>query len=411
MQCLRAGRFRYLVSVSASVIAVLLLVGCGEKNAAPGDPALQDNVPVRLRKPERVVRKEQVRASGSIEAESTRNLGFPIPGRVARVLVDEGQQVKQGQALAELERADYEYALEAARGQEAAALATLAKANQGPRPEELEQARIDFERWSDEYRRMKTLYEKKSLPENDFRKVEAAWKAASQRYEMARAGTRQEDKAASEGLLQQARAQMAGSRKRLEDTVLRSPIGGYVGMRRVDAGEVVAAGQPLFSVMNLHPVKVRVGIPESSIGMVRAGQPAQITIPALGNRAFPGTVELVGVAAEPTSRTYTVKINAANPGTTMRAGMIAEATIEGDRPVSILTLPPDAIVRDPQGATYVFVYYPEQKRVYRKRVEIGASTGSEVVILSGLSGEEQVVVAGQTRVREGSSVRVEGDLR
>jgi multidrug efflux pump subunit AcrA (membrane-fusion protein) len=400
-----------LVSVSASVIAVLLLVGCGEKNAAPGDPALQDNVPVRLRKPERVERKEQVRASGSIEAESTRNLGFPIPGRVARVLADEGQQVKPGQALAELERADYEYALEAARGQEAAALATLAKANQGPRPEELEQARIDFERWSDEYRRMKTLYEKKSLPENDFRKVEAAWKAASQRYEMARAGTRQEDKAASEGLLQQARAQMAGSRKRLEDTVLRSPIGGYVGMRRVDAGEVVAAGQPLFSVMNLHPVKVRVGIPESSIGMVRAGQPAQITIPALGNRAFPGTVELVGVAAEPTSRTYTVKINAANPGTTMRAGMIAEATIEGDRPVSILTLPPDAIVRDPQGATYVFVYYPEQKRVYRKRVEIGASTGSEVVILSGLSGEEQVVVAGQTSVREGSSVRVEGDLR
>lgn len=411
MQCLRAGRFRYLVSVSASVIAVLLLVGCGEKNAAPGDPALQDNVPVRLRKPERVVRKEQVRASGSIEAESTRNLGFPIPGRVARVLVDEGQQVKQGQALAELERADYEYALEAARGQEAAALATLAKANQGPRPEELEQARIDFERWSDEYRRMKTLYEKKSLPENDFRKVEAAWKAASQRYEMARAGTRQEDKAASEGLLQQARAQMAGSRKRLEDTVLRSPIGGYVGMRRVDAGEVVAAGQPLFSVMNLHPVKVRVGIPESSIGMVRAGQPARITIPALGNRAYPGTVELVGVAAEPTSRTYTVKINAANPGTTMRAGMIAEATIEGDRPVSVLTLPPDAIVRDPQGATYVFVYYPEQKRVYRKRVEIGTSTGTEVVILSGLSGEEQVVVAGQTGVREGSSVRVEGDLR
>lgn len=411
MQCLRAERFRCLLAVSVSVITVLLLVGCGEKNAAPGDPAMQDNVPVRLRKPERVERKEQVRASGSIEAESTRNLGFPIPGRVARVLVDEGQQVKQGQALAELERADYEYALEAARGQEAAALATLAKANQGPRPEELEQARIDFERWSDEYRRMKTLYEKKSLPENDFRKVEAAWKAASQRYEMARAGTRQEDKAASEGLLQQARAQMAGSRKRLEDTVLRSPIGGYVGMRRVDAGEVVAAGQPLFSVMNLHPVKVRVGIPESSIGMVRAGQPAQITIPALGNRAFPGTVELVGVAAEPTSRTYTVKINAANPGTTMRAGMIAEATIEGDQPVSVLTLPPDAIVRDPQGATYVFVYYPEQKRVYRKRVEIGASTGTEVVILSGLSGEEQVVVAGQTGVREGSSVRVEGDLR
>lgn len=409
MEDSRRQRFRYLLPISAAVIAALLLVGCGEKKAAPVDSGMQDHVPVRLRKAERVERKEQVRASGSIEAESTRNLGFPIPGRVVRVLVDEGQLVKRGQVLAELERADYEYALEAAGGQEAAALATLEKARQGPRPQELEQARIDFERWSDEYQRMKTLYEKKSLPENDFRKVEAAWKAASQRYEMAKAGTRQEDKAASEGLLQQARAQMAGSRKRLEDTVLRSPIAGYIGMRRVDAGEVVAAGQPLVSVMNLHPVKVGVGIPESSIGMVRTGQPARITIPALGNRIFPGTVELVGVAAEPTSRTYTVKISAANPGITMLAGMIAEATIEGDRLVSILTLPPDAIVRDPQGATYVFVYYPEQKRVYRKRVETGASAGTEVEILSGISGDEQVVVAGQTLVREGSSVTVEGN--
>lgn len=224
---------------------------------------------------------------------------------------------------------------------------------------------------------------------------------------MAREGARQEDKAASAGLLRQARAQMAASRKRLDDTMLRSPIGGYIGMRRVDAGEVVAAGQPLVSVLNLHPVKVRVGIPESSIGLVRAGQAARITIPALGSQVFPGTVELVGVSAEPTSRTYPVKISAANPETMMRAGMIAEAVITGDQPVSILTLPPDAIVRDPQGATYVFVYYPDQMRVYRKRVETGASSGSEVEILSGLTGEEQIVVAGQTRVREGSSVQLE----
>lgn len=406
----RVPRFRcssLLFRIFPPALVALFLLGCGRQAEAPADRSSQDHVPVRVRKAQRVEHPGQVRVSGSVEADSTRNLSFPIAGRVERVLVEEGQRVNQGQILVELERTDYEYALEAASGQEAAALATLEKAKEGPRRQEREQARIDFERWNDEYNRMKTLFEKKSLPENDFRKVEAAWKAATERYEMAREGARQEDKAASAGLLRQARAQMAASRKRLDDTMLRSPIGGYIGMRRVDAGEVVAAGQPLVSVLNLHPVKVRVGIPESSIGLVRAGQAARITIPALGSQVFPGTVELVGVSAEPTSRTYPVKISAANPETMMRAGMIAEAVITGDQPVSILTLPPDAIVRDPQGATYVFVYYPDQMRVYRKRVETGASSGSEVEILSGLTGEEQIVVAGQTRVREGSSVQLE----
>jgi multidrug efflux pump subunit AcrA (membrane-fusion protein) len=81
--------------------------------------------------------------------------------------------------------------------------------------------------------------------------------------------------------------------------------------------------------------------------------------------------------------------------------MVAEAKIAGDQKISMMTLPGEAIVRDDQGATMVFVYFPEQRRVYRKRVKIGAFRGTEVEIKEGLSGNESIVIAGQDHLRDG----------
>jgi multidrug efflux pump subunit AcrA (membrane-fusion protein) len=86
--------------------------------------------------------------------------------------------------------------------------------------------------------------------------------------------------------------------------------------------------------------------------------------------------------------------------------MVAEATIRGDRTVSMVTLPGDTVVRDPQGATQVYVYYPNQKRVYTKRVVIGAVIDRNIEIKSGLSGDELIVLAGQSKLRNGSVVTV-----
>jgi multidrug efflux pump subunit AcrA (membrane-fusion protein) len=86
--------------------------------------------------------------------------------------------------------------------------------------------------------------------------------------------------------------------------------------------------------------------------------------------------------------------------------MVAEATIRGDRTVSMATLPGEAIVRDDQGATMVFAYFPEQQRVYRKRVKIGRFRGTEVEIKEGLSGDESIVIAGQDHLLDGMSVTI-----
>lgn len=384
----------------------LLTVGCGHPVTPPAPEARP--VAIRVRPPQRVERPAYVAASGNVEAVLAVEAAFQVGGAVARVYVEEGWFVRKGQLLAELEPTDYRNAYQAATAQAEAARATAQKAEAGPRPQELEQARIDYERWADEHRRMKMLYERKSLPANDYRKVEAAYNAARQRYEMAREGTRREDVGAAQAAMRAAAAQADEARKRLADTRLNAPISGFIALRRVDPGETAGAGMPVFSIVDLNPVRVRAGIPEAEIGKVRQGAPATVIIPSLDNREFRGRVELIGVAAEPTSRTYPVRIVVPNPAHVLRAGMVAEARIEGAATVHALTVPGDAIVRDPQGATLVYVYFPDRQRVYARRVTAGGPIGTELEIRAGLSGTEQVVVAGQQKVNEGSRVEAAG---
>ena len=357
------------------------------------------------------MRPATVLASGSVEARETANVAFQVPGRVARVWVEEGAMVRQGQLLAELDAADYEYGVQAAAGQLGVAEAAWRKAQTGARAQELERARIALQRAEDEYRRMKQLYDAKALAPNDFHKAEAAYLAAREQYSEAREGARQEDKAAARSALEQAEAASRLARKRLADTKLLAPISGMIARRGVNPGETIAAGMPVFTIVDLDPVKVRVGVPETDIARVKPGQSAIVQIPAMAERSFEGRVELTGIAAEPASRTYTVKILTPNPGLLLRAGMIAEAQIRTNVSVRALTLPGEAIVRDPQGATLVYVYFPERKRVYARRVQAGGVEGREVEIQSGLSGDELVVVGGQQLVREGALVEAVEDAQ
>jgi RND family efflux transporter MFP subunit len=400
----RCGIFSGAVITVVSLLALLPLTGCGPKPKV----AANQPVTVRLRAPKHVQQPVTVEASGAVEANVTAQGAFQIAGRVARVLVDEGQPVVKGQVLAELDAADYQNAYDAAAGQADAARAVNDKAQEGLRSQELEQARIDYEQWLDQYTRMKFLYDHKSLPANDFVKIEAGYHAAQQRYEMAKQGTRVEDKKAASGQYHAAAAQVHEARKRVADTRLRAPISGFVGIRRIDVGDTVGAGSAVISVLDLNPVKVRVAIPESEIGKVQQGARAVVTIPSLDGKQFEGKVETVGMAADPSSRTYAVKISVPNPAHLLRAGMVAEARIYGSAIVNALTVPGDAVVRDARGVTNVYVYEPAQQRVYARRVEAGAPIDNEIEIRSGLNGSEQVVVAGQQNVREGSSAKVIG---
>jgi len=388
-----------LVCASSSVLA-----GCHrEPKVAASQP-----VPVQLRKPHRLHQPSSVAASGSVEANVTAQTAFQVGGRVARVLAEEGQFVKQGKVLAELDCSDYRNAFEAALGQAVAADANALQARNGVRAQELEQTRVDFERSEDEYQRQKYLYDHQSLAANDFHKIEAAYLVSRQRYDMAREGARSEEKEATQGQAHAANGQLNEAKKHLGDCQLRAPISGFVGTRHVNVGDTVAPGYPVFSVLDLDPVKVRVGIPESEIGMVHEGARALVTIPSLEKRQFDGKVEAVGYFADSVSRTFTTKIAVPNPNHVLRAGMISESRVYDSAMVDVLAVPALAVARDHRGLPFVYVYDATRQRVFARRIEVGELIANEVEIRSGLRPDEQIVVSGQQNVHEGTLVSVGG---
>ncbi|GAB6906537.1 Efflux transporter, RND family, MFP subunit [Desulfosarcina cetonica] len=359
----RVSRFRLLASTFCFVLAI---TGCSGDASTVEPPA---PVPIAIGSVRHVKTLPRVPVSGTVVSpyEPTR-IAFLVAGKVRDALFREGAYVQKGELMADLDPSDYRFAVEGA----AAAV---------------RQARVAAQRARGEYDRMAFLFERKSLARNDFEKFKAAAEVADQQLAQAVAAEKEQ-------------------KKRLTDTRLVAPVSGYVSKRLVEPGQSVAAGMPAFEIVRLDPVEILVGVPETDIHRVTVGQKATVALPALPDQTFEGAVRIINISADPGTRTYMTRISIPNPRHLMRLGMVAEADIIGEGQREAATLPVDAIVRDPQGATQVFVYYPAKNQVYAKRVTVGALIGKDVEITAGLVGDEAVVVAGQDRLRDGSPVSI-----
>jgi membrane fusion protein (multidrug efflux system) len=337
-----------------------LLLACGSHKEAT--EVAKANVQVA--QPVRVQELERIGVSGTLIPQGASSMvAFQVPGRAVRVLPREGDPVHKGQVLADLDSENLSHALEAAHAQVEAARAGANQADQ-------------------EFRRMKQLFDTQSLAPNDFAKFTAARDASREQLRQAVAG---------EGV----------ARKNLTEAKLVAPINGFIARRMVEPGVMVNAGQPVFEIAALDPIEVNVGVPETDVNLVKVGQSATITVPALPGRTFQGKVRLVNISADSATRTYMTRIVVPNHDRELKAGMVAEVSITGTRKLDMLLVPTEAVVRDPQGATQVFQYFPDQQRVYSKRVEVGAVYGRSVQVRSGLTGNESIVVAGQNSLRNG----------
>jgi RND family efflux transporter MFP subunit len=388
----------------ACVVVALFLGGCGRQSAS-AERAQPDPIAVRIATPKHVRVPAEVVVSGTVETPSApTSVAFLVSGKVIRVGPREGDFVKAGEVLAVIDPADYEFAVEGAAAQSALARAQNEKAALSARPEIVEQARASLSQAEDEFLRMKTLYEKKSLAPNDFKKYETAYTNAQQQYAQAQNGAQQEDKAAAMASLEQAAAAERIARKRLSDSTLIAPISGFVSKRSIEQGAMASSGTSVFTIVELDPVEIQVGIPETDIRLIHRGQKAIVTAPALPGMSFSGHVQILNVSAEPQTRTYTARIRVPNRDARLLVGMITEARIVGDGQIDVLTLPGTSIIRDPQGATQVYVYFPNEKRVYARRVVSAGITGQDIQIVNGIKDTDWIVVAGQQLVREGSIV-------
>lgn len=269
---------------------------------------------------------------GNIKTEET-DLNSKISGSIDQILVEEGQAVKKGDTLIIISSETIEAKKQQAEAATAAAEAQYNKALNGARSGEVAQAKAAYELAEKTYHRIKTLYEQEAIPANTYDQAYAQYTAAKETYEMAEQGAREEDKAAAEALVNQAKAAIEEVQTYLDDTVIKAPMDGTVTALNVNIGELVSSGMPLASLTGSEKPFIEINVKETDLGMVQTGADVEITMTAYPDEVFRG--KIVNVNQKPDFATkratndngdfdilsYGVKIELAQTDKTIYQGM------------------------------------------------------------------------------------------
>ncbi len=301
-------------------------------------------------------RGDVLRLPGVVEIQEVR-LGSKISGRVAEVLVQEGDLVPAGRLLVRFDEPE----MEAQKVQQTARVAMLdaewRKAEAGPRPEEIDQARgdkeaanADLKQSLKDYERADQLYQRGAMARADYDAARAARDRSQGRFDAAKfrlalleAGTRIEEKESAKAMLDEARGKLREIEANLAEAEVRAPEKCLVEVVAVRKGDLVAPNTPILRVLRADDLWVRVYVPETQLGKVRVGQPVTVTNDAYPGREFQGSVFFIASESEFTPRNvqsvderrhqvFGVKVRVPDPQGIFKSGMAAEVTFHFDNP-------------------------------------------------------------------------------
>lgn len=292
-----------------------------------------------------------VRGSGTVEMDEV-DVASLTGGRIARLLVNEGNAVRAGDTIAVLDRGEVVAELAAQVAQADRALAQWRDVREGPRAAEIQAAQSDLgaataqaRLAASEAQRVESLFRSNVASEADVDRAQAARDAAiarrdeaARRLNLLEAGSRSGQIAAAEKAAEAARAQLAGARSRAQELVLVAPVSGVVLLKNLLPGEIAQPGVPVVTLGNPDSLWMRVYIAAPRLGQVKLGAPVEVTSPGAPGQRFAGRVVEIASRAEFTPRAalteeeqanlvFGVKVTLAPTNRTLKAGLPAEARI------------------------------------------------------------------------------------
>lgn len=267
--------------------------------------------------------------------------------------------------------------------------------------------------------RLRTLPVRLQLQETRARLAETEARIGKSRGDLRRARQLFEQKFISEEELEARRTDLSALEKqaeqfqasvrimedRLARMTVRAPFSGQVVEEKTEIGQWLDEGDPVVQLADLDAVHVMVQVPERHISEIGRGTPAEVTFEALPGRSFPGEVSAVVPQADPASRTFPVEIAIDNPQGKILAGMLARATFHLGTPQTVLMIPKDALIPQPQGGGRIFKVTEGQAK--QVSVDILGAYGDRYAV-KGVDGNlapgDRVVVRGNERLRSGQPV-------
>lgn len=292
---------------------------------------------------------QKLEALGNARANESVDVSAKASNIVTAVKFRDGERVQRGQVLVQLDDAQV-------RADVAAAEAALTESES-------------------QFNRSRELLSTQALSKSSFEQLEATMKAN--------------------------RARLAAAHARLEDTVIRAPFSGRVGLRRVSVGSLISPGAVITTLDDTSVIKLDFAVPENFLAALREGLTVRATAPAFPGRTFTGKVASIDSRVDQATRSVTVRALLANEDGALRPGMFLNVALANDER-DALVIPEEALTPE---AERQFVFVVADGKAERREVRIGGRRPGSVEILAGLAAGEQVVIEGTQKVRDGGAVR------
>ena len=306
-------------------------------------------VPVVSQRVELQAVTRELKALGTARANEAVEITAKTSNIVSAIRFRDGERVAKGAVLVELDSAQV-------RADLAAAQAALTESNS-------------------QYQRANELLPTQSLSKSQFDQIVAARAANAARVDAARA--------------------------RLEDTVIRAPFAGRMGLRRVSVGSLISPGAVITTLDDTSVIKVDFAIPESNLTSLRPGLPVTVTSTAYPGRSFAGKVASLDSRIDATSRSVLVRAEFPNADGALKPGMFLNVELRRDERQG-LVVPEESLVPEQNRQ---FVYVVTGGMAEKREVRTGLRRPGSVEILDGLRAGERIVVEGTVKLREGGPVR------
>src|SRR5436190_4061023 len=375
----------------ATAATLLTATACKSDYPASGKTAHAKSQPrqVKTVKVAEIPIGETVTVNGNLAAFDQTTVGMKVPGRLQTISVDLGSVVRKGQVIAQLEQQDYKL-----RVQQSEAALSQARARLGLSPDgaddrvtaeetgTVRQAKAVLDDAKLKRERAAKLVQQGIIPRAEYDSVDSEYKVALSRYQDALEEIRNR-----QGVLAQRRSEVALAKQQLADTIVYSPLDGVVQEKKASAGEYLAAGAPVVTVVRIDPLRLRVEVPERESHSVRMGQSVRVSVEG-DPESYLGYIKRLSPTIAEQIRVLSVEADVRNNGR-LRPGAFVKAEIVTNQTNTAVTVPPTALVTF-AGIDKVIIV--ENGKALEKTVTVGRRGSDWIEIKAGINVGQSVII-------------------
>jgi len=324
-------------------IAALAAAGCGNKEAAVKAKA-PDAVEIQTAAAEARSVERSIMVTGSLQPDEMVTVTSEVPGRIKSVNYDFGQSVRRGQVVAELDTTELKLQMERVRATLAQALARVglgADAPENVAPEmtpAMRQAKAQLDDTKSKYDRAETLSKSGDIAQERLVEAEKALVARQAAYDMMR-----DDKLTQLAAIKGLRADLRLAEKRVKDATVVAPFDGQVSVKHVSPGQYIKENVPIVTLVKTSPLRLRVEVPESAVGVVRIGTELVFTTEAVPGVEFRARVTEVNPSLDSRSRTLTGEARLLSGDARLKPGAFVQVRLVTSSAFPVIAIPKAAV--------------------------------------------------------------------